>query len=65
MGEIDHSGCMVHTVIPEIDAGRVIAQTIVPVQPQDSLADFEARMHAAEHQLIVQAIKLAVSQGIT
>lgn len=65
MGEIDHSGCMVHTVIPEIDAGRVIVQTIVPVQPQDSLADFEARMHAAEHQLIVQAIKLAVSQGIT
>jgi formyltetrahydrofolate-dependent phosphoribosylglycinamide formyltransferase len=65
MGEIDHSGCMVHTVIPEIDAGRVIAQTIVPVQPQDSLADFAARMHAAEHQLIVQAIKLAVSPANT
>jgi formyltetrahydrofolate-dependent phosphoribosylglycinamide formyltransferase len=63
MGEIDHSGCMVHTVIPEIDAGRVIAQTIVPIQPQDSLADFAARMHAAEHQLIVQAIKLAVSHA--
>ncbi len=60
-GEINYSGCMVHYVIPEVDAGKVIAQTIVPIQPQDSLADFEARMHAAEHQLIVQAIKLAVS----
>jgi formyltetrahydrofolate-dependent phosphoribosylglycinamide formyltransferase len=56
-GEIEYSGCMVHFVIPEVDAGRVIAQTIVPIQPGDSLADFEARMHAAEHQLIVQAVK--------
>jgi formyltetrahydrofolate-dependent phosphoribosylglycinamide formyltransferase len=61
IGEIAHSGCMVHAVIPEVDAGRVIAQTIVPIQPQDSLADFEVRMHAAEHQLIVRAIQLALS----
>lgn len=60
--EISHSGCMVHTVIPEVDAGRVIKQTIVPIHPQDSLADFEARMHTAEHQLIVQAIELALSR---
>ena len=59
-GEIDHSGCMVHTVIPEVDAGSVITHTIVPIQPQDSLADFAARMHAAEHQLIVRAIKFAL-----
>lgn len=60
-GEINHSGCMVHTVIPEVDAGRVISQAEVPIYPQDSLADFAARMHAAEHQLIVQAINLAIS----
>lgn len=61
--EIEYSGCMVHTVIPEVDAGRVIAQTVVPIQPQDRLADFEARMHAAEHQLIVRAIELALSEA--
>lgn len=60
-GEIEHSGCMVHAVIPEVDAGRVIAQAEVPIFPQDSLADFAARMHAAEHQLIVRAIQLALS----
>jgi formyltetrahydrofolate-dependent phosphoribosylglycinamide formyltransferase len=60
-GEINHSGCMVHTVIPEVDAGRVIAQAEVPIYPQDSLADFAARMHAAEHQLIIRAIQLALS----
>jgi formyltetrahydrofolate-dependent phosphoribosylglycinamide formyltransferase len=57
-GEISHSGCMVHTVIPEVDAGDVIAQTAVPIYPEDSLTDFEERMHTAEHQLIVQAINL-------
>src|SRR5688572_14408377 len=56
-GEIDHSGCMVHRVIPELDAGPVIVQRIVPILPGDSLQDFEARMRAAEHQIIVEAIQ--------
>ena len=57
-GEIRHSGCMVHTVIPALDAGPVIAERVVPFEPGDTLADFEARMHAAEHALIVEAIRL-------
>lgn len=56
-GETTHGGCMVHYTVPEIDAGPVIAQAIVPVLPGDSLADFEARMHATEHRLIVEAIE--------
>lgn len=61
-GEISHSGCMVHVVIPEVDAGPVLATAEVPILPEDSLADFEARMHAAEHQLIVKATKLALER---
>jgi formyltetrahydrofolate-dependent phosphoribosylglycinamide formyltransferase len=56
-GEIDHSGCMVHLAIPEVDAGAVVVQAVVPILPDDSLADFEARMHAAEHRLIVAAVQ--------
>lgn len=56
-GEIDHSGCMVHYAIPEVDAGAVIAQRTVPYQMGDSLGDFAARIHAAEHTLIVAAIR--------
>jgi len=56
-GEIAHSGCMIHYVIPEVDAGEVIAQAIVPIEPGDTLDTFEARMHAAEHQLIVAALR--------
>lgn len=61
-GEIAHSGCMVHLVVPEVDAGPVIAQRIVPFQPDDTLETYEARMHAAEHELIIEAIRLALEQ---
>lgn len=59
-GEITHSGCMVHVVIPEVDAGPVIATAEVPILPEDSLDNFEMRMHKAEHELIVKATKLAL-----
>jgi formyltetrahydrofolate-dependent phosphoribosylglycinamide formyltransferase len=61
-GEIEHSGCMVHYAVPEVDAGPTIAQAVVPFAPDDTLEAFEARMHAAEHQLIVAAIRLADAQ---
>jgi len=61
-GAIEHSGCMVHLAIPEVDAGPVVAQAIVPIRPDDSLADFAARMHEAEHELIVEAIQSMLEQ---
>jgi formyltetrahydrofolate-dependent phosphoribosylglycinamide formyltransferase len=61
-GVLSHSGCMVHYVVPEVDAGPVVAQTVVPFEPGDSLADFEARMHRAEHALIVEATRRALEQ---
>jgi folate-dependent phosphoribosylglycinamide formyltransferase PurN len=56
-GEINHSGCMVHLTIPEIDAGSVIVQAEVPIYPHDTLEQFEMRMHTAEHRIIVEAIR--------
>lgn len=58
-GETPHGGCMVHEVIAEVDAGRVIAQQIVPILPDDTLERFEARLHDAEHRLIVEAVRAA------
>ena len=60
-GEITHSGCMVHEAIAKVDAGQVVAQRVVPIYAADSLGDFEARMHQAEHQLIVEAVKKRLS----
>jgi formyltetrahydrofolate-dependent phosphoribosylglycinamide formyltransferase len=59
-GEIDHTGVMVHWVVPEVDAGPVVASAQVPIYPGDSLDDLEARVHAVEHRLLVDAIKTAL-----
>jgi formyltetrahydrofolate-dependent phosphoribosylglycinamide formyltransferase len=56
-GQITHTGCMVHEVIEEIDAGKVIATQIVPCLAGDSLDDLKQRVHAAEHALIVRAVR--------
>ena len=61
-GEIDHTGCMVHLTIPEVDAGPVIAQAEVPILPEDSLADLEARMHQTEHGLLVTAVRRVLAE---
>ena len=56
-GEIGHTGVMVHLVPDEgVDVGPVVVQEIVPINPQDSLDDLEARIHATEHRLFVQAL---------
>jgi len=60
-GSIGASGVMVHWVPDEgVDDGPVIAEEAVPFQTDDSLQHFEARMHQAEHRLIVDAIALAL-----
>lgn len=59
-GDLSESGCMVHYVIPEVDAGDVIAQEIVPFEAGDTLEAYEVRLHQAEHRLIVSAVKKAL-----
>jgi formyltetrahydrofolate-dependent phosphoribosylglycinamide formyltransferase len=62
-GQLGASGCMVHKVIPELDAGPVIVQQVVPFVPGDTLDTFSARMHEAEHETLIEAIRrCAISQ---
>lgn len=57
-GEISHTGVMVHRVPDEgVDAGPVLAQEIVLIQPGDTLETLEARIHQVEHRLLVQSLK--------
>ena len=56
-GEIMHGGCIVHDVIPELDAGPVIGESIVPIRLEDSYEDFSERLHVAEHKLLVACVK--------
>jgi formyltetrahydrofolate-dependent phosphoribosylglycinamide formyltransferase len=56
-GEIAHTGVMVHLVPDEgVDVGPAVAQEVVPIYPQDTLEELEARIHAVEHRLLVRAL---------
>jgi phosphoribosylglycinamide formyltransferase-1 len=52
------SGASVHFVVPELDAGPVIAQARVPVHADDSPDDLAARVLAVEHTLYPEALAL-------
>jgi phosphoribosylglycinamide formyltransferase-1 len=45
------SGCSVHLVTEEVDAGEVLGSSEVPILPGDDVGRLEARVLEAEHQL--------------
>ena len=59
------SGASVHFVVPELDAGPVIAQASVPVHPSDTPDTLAARVLEVEHKLYPEALKLLASGGVT
>ncbi|ABK44817.1 formyltetrahydrofolate-dependent phosphoribosylglycinamide formyltransferase [Magnetococcus marinus MC-1] len=54
------SGCTVHFVEEEVDAGPIIAQAVVPVLPSDRAEDLAKRILTQEHRLYPWAVKLFV-----
>jgi phosphoribosylglycinamide formyltransferase 1 len=60
---VQETGCTVHWVTADVDAGRIIAQRRVPVEPGDTLESLAARVHAAEHQLLPAVIAQLSEQG--
>ena len=54
-GMTEH-GCSVHFVVPELDAGPVIAQAKVPVLPGDDEESLATRVLAQEHTLYPRAL---------
>ena len=58
------SGASVHFVVPELDAGPVIAQAAVPVQPSDTPETLAARVLEIEHRLYPEALGLLARGGV-
>ena len=56
------SGCTVHWVVPEVDAGPIIAQSVVDTKPDDTEDELSARILQAEHQLYPMAINMIANQ---
>jgi phosphoribosylglycinamide formyltransferase-1 len=59
-GDAEH-GASVHFVIPELDAGAVLAQARVPVLPGDDAATLAGRVLAREHPLLIASLRLLAS----
>jgi len=50
------SGCTVHLVTEELDAGPILAQAAVPVLETDDRASLAARIQRQEHRVLPQAV---------
>ncbi len=55
------SGCTVHFVRAQVDAGPFVVQSSVPVLPGDDEATLAARVLVAEHQAYPLALELVAS----
>lgn len=50
------TGCTVHWVTSQLDAGPVIEQKAIRIENSDTLALLEKKIHAAEHQLLPEVV---------
>jgi phosphoribosylglycinamide formyltransferase-1 len=55
------TGCTVHLVRAEVDAGPIVVQAVVPVRPDDTEESLAARVLAAEHRCYPMALELLAS----
>lgn len=55
-GKIDRTGLMVHEVVEEVDAGKVLETRIVPIKENDSYESLKERVQKFEKLAIVNAI---------
>lgn len=51
------SGCSVHLVTEDLDAGPILEQSILEVLPEDTGESFSQRLLPLEHQTYVRALK--------
>ena len=60
---VSEAGCTVHVVTEELDDGPILAQSRVPVLPNDSVKSLSDRILKKEHQLLPEVItKIALGE---
>ncbi|GAB1300432.1 Trifunctional purine biosynthetic protein adenosine-3 [Apodemus speciosus] len=58
------TGCTVHFVAEDVDAGQIILQEAVPVQRGDTVATLSERVKLAEHKIFPAALQLVASGAV-
>lgn len=62
---VKQTGCTVHFVREEVDAGPVILQAVVPVTEEDTEETLLEKVHTEEYRILPEAIKLFCEGKLT
>jgi phosphoribosylglycinamide formyltransferase-1 len=60
---VRETGCTVHYVTQEVDAGQIVEQARVLVEPGEAFDTLAAKIHAAEHKLLPAVIARLSQKG--
>ena len=63
--KVKETGCTVHFVTQEVDAGPIIVQKKIPVFANDTVETLSQRVLAEEHNLLIEGINLVLSRDLT
>ncbi|SRR5579885_2346315 len=58
---VKFTGCTVHFVDENLDAGPIVMQAVVPVEPGDTPETLSARVLLEEHRIYTEAVRLVLS----
>jgi phosphoribosylglycinamide formyltransferase-1 len=58
---VKFSGCTVHFVNENLDAGPIVKQAVVPIEPGDTEETLAARILSEEHRIYTEAVRLVLS----
>uniref|UniRef100_H0V4T6 Trifunctional purine biosynthetic protein adenosine-3 n=1 Tax=Cavia porcellus TaxID=10141 RepID=H0V4T6_CAVPO len=59
------TGCTVHFVAEDVDAGQIILQEAVPVKRGDTVATLSEKVKVAEHKIFPKALELVASGTVS
>jgi phosphoribosylglycinamide formyltransferase-1 len=57
------TGCTVHLVTDDVDAGPILLQAAVPVLSDDTVDTLRARIQAEEHRILPEAIEILAQKS--
>jgi phosphoribosylglycinamide formyltransferase 1 len=57
------TGCTVHVVTDDVDAGPILVQAAVPVLEGDTVETLHARIQAEEHRILPEAIEIIAQKS--
>jgi phosphoribosylglycinamide formyltransferase-1 len=59
------AGCTIHYVVPEMDAGPIIMQAVVPIQQGDTKETLAGKIQQQEHKMYPAALKLIAGNKLS